>query len=163
MDRIGKTSIFKCILLLSAALSFLVLTGCGSGLPWKINEHSNTTVYTGDDVKLSIADKSLTNAGCTYLLKNDRDSTIYSSEIFCLQIWFDNKWNGIDAESSFPASMLVLQEKQTAENTVSWKTIYGELPAGRYRLLVPFRSNDNAFSPEYYVAAEFMINITNSY
>ena len=94
MDRIGKTSIFKCILLLSAALSFLVLTGCGSGLPWKINEHSNTTVYTGDDVKLSITDKSLTNAGCTYLLKNDRDSTIYSSEIFCLQIWFDNKWNG---------------------------------------------------------------------
>ena len=120
-------------------------------------------MYTGDDVKLSIADKSLTNAGCTCLLKNDRDSTIYSSEIFCLQIWFDNKWNGIDAESSFPASMLVLQEKQTAENTVSRETIYGELPAGRYRLLVPFRSNDNAFSPEYYVAAEFMINITNSY
>lgn len=150
-------SICISFLFMLAILMFLSLSGCGAKLPWPLEENSIMNIYNDDDVILSISEGSLSGLGCTYILENNGDTDIFSNEVYYVQIWKNDKWNQIESESSFPAIESWTRSGEKSEKAISWEFLYGELPAGKYRLLVSFQFNDTLSGSEYYVATEFSV------
>lgn len=126
-------------------------------LPWQIKESLINNIYANADILFLIDDNSLTDIGCCYCINNSSDNSIYFDEVYYIQIWSNKEWNSIVVDASFPAIDSCIPSKGVYKKDIVWEHLYGKLPAGKYRLLVPFRLNKDDLYSRYYLSTEFSI------
>ncbi len=97
------------------------------------------------------------------LINNDTDSELATGEWYCIQKKVDGAWyrmdertDGIWEEVEYP-----VPDGKTTVLQTNWKAWYGELPAGKYRIVKEIYTSSSDRSAPQYVAAEFEVLVSN--
>lgn len=117
----------------------MCLTACGAKepqYPWPVGEESTLLFDTEGAVTLTLTDGTLTASGARFLMKNGRDTEIMTGpESYSLQILVDGKWHIIEKYCDWTAEALVIPAHGDELFAVDFSSLYGELPAGKYRII----------------------------
>ena len=109
-------------------------------------------------VSLSVVDKTLSNIGGTFILKNDNKNEIIFYEPYELEIKKDGQWHEITIQIDFIEIANVLKSQDSYEIEINWEETYGELPKGEYRLIKEISVlNENGSFENSYVSVEFTL------
>lgn len=148
-------------LLIAALALFLCLSAVGCDAkeqveyPWQITEYDGELQPQNEKVVIEFMDNTLTREGATLNI-NNRTKQKFSCCPCCysLQLYTNEAW--YDIETIPFACMLGLLEAGPGgmcRNKVNWTGAYGQLPAGKYRLVKPYTLDKE----EYFAAVEFEI------
>ncbi len=129
-------------------ISAMLLCSCGKfnpdDYPWELTE-SDVVPYSDNAYSLEIIEGTLTNTGCKVLISknNDEDEYLLCGEDFSVELLGDKKWYKIQPLSEylmFPATgWFFNNDNPNGEQEMDWSKMYGELPAGTYRIVKNFR------------------------
>ena len=148
----------KFLIILMCAL-LLVLTGCGKEeSKFTVEGESRTEIETKKDVVLSVKKGSLSKEGVTLILKNNSKDDYEYSNLYELEIKQDGKWHKIDVEVDPNSPSFDLKAGKSAEVSINWKSTYGKLGKGKYRIIkdIDYEYDEDVYGV-FNVAVEFEI------
>ena len=135
------------------------------GYPWPLGSENLIEIEKDLLVSLILVQDSLSPSSAEFLLTNKEDMAVEYGLPFLIQVEVSGKWYNIDFEYTVeddgmggmlkPNSLLILNAREEKKFFLEWKSIYGELPPGTYRLIEKLYlcSNDEYF----YVSCLFTI------
>lgn len=136
-----------------AVLLFSALL-CGCGAKDIAGDLSDKTVNTAEGLVLSI--DSVTVSGAEYTVTNNTDTPARcgTGADCLLEVKRDDEWYELRQTVDSPMTMELYHctREEPLKQSVDWSTRYGELPAGRYRLLKSAWFDDSVW-----LAAEFSV------
>lgn len=94
---------------------------------------------------------------------NGSDGELQTGEWFCIQKWEEGSWHRVDEliDGIWKEVAYRLPAGETAVLQTSWKTLFGELPPGKYRIIKKVYVEAADRTDIHYLAAEFEINKNN--
>ena len=94
---------------------------------------------------------------------NGSDSELQTGEWFCIQKWEEGSWHRVDEliDGIWKEVAYRLPAGETAVLQTSWKTLFGELPPDKYRIIKKVYVEAADRTDIHYLAAEFEINKSN--
>lgn len=148
----------KWVAFLVSGMLLMDLMACGADkgvrYPWNIGDE-NTFVFEEDGkVLLTIADGTLTSSGATLVVQNQGSAEIFIGKEYSVQISVDNEWRDIEKEQDWTLEMLSVAPGEDESVMIDWSSFYGELPAGRYRLIKKYLTGEASA----YIFCEFEIS-----
>lgn len=122
-------------------------------------EKKNAVVNNCKGVTMTITEGSISSEGLTLDIKNDTDKEITVEEDYIIEKSTRGQWYKLPSQSlthDWEEEPLVIPPKTEVKEacSVSWLESYGELPAGRYRLLKKCETEDEK---EYILAVTFSL------
>jgi len=101
---------------------------------------------------MTIKDGTLNKDGAIIVIKNNDEKTLGYDEWFRIDKEKNKKWEELKAKNNyiFYSLAYIIEGKKETEIKVEWSKLYGELKAGRYRLVKHFNDNE-------YLTTEFVI------
>ena len=151
-----KPNIIKSAFIITCVfIVFCFICGCNSKLPWDTSEYPIRIIYEKDDLVLAITESSKT--GCKYELSNNTQNPLYFQELYYLQVLIDGVWNEIQIDIDAPAVQGSLLPGNTIKKNITWDSVYGTLPGGTYRLVIPFWTDEAVRGSIHYLAADFSV------
>lgn len=141
----------KITLLTTAALSILLLGGCGQ----KLGEEFTGEVNTLEGVILTVEETSVSPAEIAYVIDNQSGVDLSYGQDYSLQMEKDGKWYQIIPKRDVAVTLELLWAPAGSQNshTVNWQSSYGKLQKGHYRIIKSGADN----SQVYYLAGEFQV------
>lgn len=141
----------KITLLTTAALSLLLLGGCGQ----KLGEEFTEEVNTLEGVTLTVEETSVSPVEITYVIDNQSEVDLSYGQDYSLQVEKDGKWYRIIPERDVAVTLELLWAPAGSQNshTVNWQGSYGKLQKGHYRIIKSVADNVQG----YYLAGEFQV------
>ena len=148
----------KIILLI---LLTLTITGCGP----KKEEFVPGTLDGETDIKeisdiftLTIDEESITSESLESTITNNSDITYYLYGDYRIEKKQDDKWYKLKMERPMGvmANLQPVDPGEAQPFHAKWRTWYGELPSGKYRIIIDFYEYEKS-DIRYYTAAEFSI------
>ena len=136
----------------------LGITGCETNKnEFDIGEKSNIEIIESE-VSFFVEEETLTNAGGTFILKNNSGKTFEYGNPYEMEIKKDNKWHKINVELNFTLLAFQLDVGESKEIKINWKNGYGKLSPGEYRIIkdINFEKEEGTYET-FFVAAEFTI------
>ena len=94
------------------------------------------------------------------IISNQTGNDLKTWEWYDIQTWEDGEWHRLD-QLTDGLWTDVLYQLPTGESTffsTNWKTWYGELPSGKYRIVKEIFKTTADEIATYYLAVEFEIN-----
>lgn len=94
---------------------------------------------------------------------NRSDSELQTSEWFCIQKWEEESWHRLDEliDGTWNEVAYRLPAGETTVLQTSWKTLFGELPPGKYRIIKKVYVEAADRTDTHYLATVFEINKSN--
>ena len=94
---------------------------------------------------------------------NGSDGELQTGEWFCIQKWEEGSWHRVDEliDGIWKEVAYRLPAGETAVLQTGWKTLFGELPPGKYRIIKKVYVEAADRTDIHYLAAEFEINKNN--
>ena len=142
--------------ILLCGILVLGLTGCGQKNELEIGDKSDITIFQ-NDVTMSIKDGTLTNEGTTLILKNESEKLLHYDEEYRVEIKKDGEWHKINDELYFNAPLWEVEPNNSKEIELNWKSGYGKLPTGKYRIVKEVYF-ENEIEQKFYISVEFNID-----
>ncbi|MBD5501623.1 MAG: hypothetical protein HDR10_10565 [Lachnospiraceae bacterium] len=141
----------KITLLTTAALSFLLLGGCGQ----KLGEEFTEEVNTLEGATLTVEETSVSPVEITYVIDNQSEMDLSYGQDYSLQMEKDGKWYRIIPERDVAVTLELLWAPAGSQNShiVNWQGSYGKLQKGHYRIIKSVADNVQG----YYLAGEFQV------
>lgn len=139
-------------LLIIITIGVLISLKPNSNTP--LGEKSNIEI-TNEDVLLSIKQDTLTSTGVTIILENTSDNDITYGSDYEIEKYENNAWYKIDVELYFTSRAFNLASNDSVELNLSWKSSYGKLKPGKYRII---KNYNYTKSTSLYTAVEFEID-----
>ncbi len=139
------------------AISFLVITGCDSK-DLKLNGES-TLEIDKDSADFMVVNDTLVSTGASFTLKNNLDTEINYGGEYTIERKENDKWYKIKPiqNMNFDLPATTLNALETYELFISWNSIYGKLPEGKYRMIKNINYTINSKNVNAYISAEFEI------
>ncbi len=148
----------KVLIILICMIMILGVTGCkNSKNKFDIGNVSDVKI-SQSDVTLSIKEGTLTNEGATLILTNNSDKNYQYGYPYAIEIKKDGKWHYINAQLDFILPALHLLANESKEIELNWKSGYGTLPEGTYRIIksIDYEKEEGQYET-FNVAVEFTI------
>ena len=150
----------KLINLIAMMSLVTVLAGCGNAL--EIGAVAEQAVNTYRGVNMKIIDGSVTSTGMTIEILNQTETEINSGNKndFSIQVKKDGKWYEIQTkERNNTSEAIVFLKDNPVQMEISWRSIYGILPKGEYRIVKGFFSwtEEKGSGATFVLGAEFSI------
>lgn len=144
----------KILIILLFVIMILGITRCSSS---KIGKKSDVQISQGD-VSLIIKDETLTNTSATLILKNNSDKKVEYGEDYEIEIKKSGEWYKINVDQWFDLSATELDVGESKEIYLNWKTVYGKLKKGTYRIVkdIEYIYGEGSFK-SINIAVEFII------
>lgn len=144
-------NLWKKTLLTTAALSVLLLGGCGQ----KLGEEFTEEVNTLEGVTLTVEETSVNPIAIAYIIDNQSETDLSYGQDYGLQMEKDGKWYQIIPKKDVAVTLELLWVPAGSGNshTVNWQDSYGKLTKGHYRIVKSVADNSRG----YYLAGEFRI------
>ena len=144
----------KMPIILLCGIIILGITRCNSS---KIGKKSDVQI-SQSDVSLIIKDETLTNTSATLILKNNSDKKIKYGEDYKIEIKKNEKWYKINVDQWFNLPTTELDVGKSKEINLNWKTSYGKLKKGTYRIVkdIEYIYGEGSFK-NINIAVEFII------
>lgn len=144
-------SLWKKTLLATAALSMLLLGGCGQ----KLGEEFTEEVNGLENVTLTVDKDSISSTEITYVINNRSELDLSYGQDYSLQMEKDGKWYRLIPKRDVAVTLELLWAPAGSENShmVNWQESYGKLQKGHYRILKSVADNTQG----YYLAGEFQV------
>jgi len=154
--------------LLVIVLLFIVcssIAGCDAKeqveYPWQITEYDGELQPQNEKVIIEFMDNTMTCDGATLNIYNrtkQKFSCCPCGACYSLQLYTDEAWHIIEtAPFACKLELLEIVPGAMYRIDVNWTGAYGQLPAGKYRLVKPYTLEGQ----EYFAAAEFEISEEN--
>ena len=126
------------------------------GSPWALVKSDREI---SEQSQIAARADGVTPASLTLTLRNGSDSKIAMSSEYCLQLRQDGDWYDLDVGPlDWMAELIVLRKDQEASFDLNWTNIYGELPAGEYRLVKQYWiGGDTRGDAAGYAVCEFLL------
>lgn len=130
-----------------AAVLLMLLAACGGALN---KDDLDPSPYTGTDftgeVTMTAARDAVSpkTSSLTLDIVNTTDTEFSYGAAYTLEVYLDDAWYVVPPKEDMAFIMIayVLEPEGTAQTEVSLADAYGELPAGRYRVIKTFSSED---------------------
>lgn len=134
-----------------AAMSLVLVTGCGQ----KLGEEFTEEVNTLEGAEIVVDESLVASTGITYIINNQSDRDLSYGQDYGLQKEKDGRWYQVEPENPVAVTLelLWLSKGNTDTHEISWETSYGKLSAGHYRIVKSVSDNENG----YYLTGEFNI------
>lgn len=121
-------------------ICLIVLSGCiSSNETVKLKSTETGKVNTLNDVHLEIVENTLSSEGLTLLIVNESDKTLTYNGSFFLEKKIDGNWYEVNdilgGKFGFDDEGLGTNAQETTELEIEWDWLYGNLNAGKYRLI----------------------------
>ena len=148
----------KILSILICVIMILGVTGCKkSKNKFDIGNVSDVKI-SQSDVTLSIKEGTLTNEGATLILTNNSDKNYQYGYPYTIEIMKDGKWHYINVQLDFIMPALQLLANETKEIELNWKSGYGKLAEGTYRIIksIDYEKEEGQYET-FNVAVEFTI------
>ena len=131
-------------ILIFIALCTILLCSCGfdpENYPWALTE-SDTVPFEGGGYSFEIVEGTVRPTGCSGVLTktDDADGFIMCGTEVTVEIYGDGKWYKIEPMYIIGTGggKTVSVQYPRLEQDYDWTSIYGELPAGKYRIVKNF-------------------------
>lgn len=119
---------------------------------------SDIKISNPDDVSFFVKEETLKNTGATLVLENNSDKLLRYDEVYEIEVKKNDKWHKINVELYFNEPLWGVNPKSKDEIDLNWEYGYGKLTPGEYRIIKEvFFEFDSVQEPEFYIAAEFVI------
>jgi hypothetical protein len=130
---------------------------CSKNNAFNIGKKSDIEI-TRNDISLTIKNGTLTQTGVTMILKNNSNVNVEYGEPYEIEIKQGNYWHKIDVQLCFTSIAYGLAPSESKEIKLDWENSYGELSAGKYRIIkyIDTLKEDGTYEDSY-VAVEFTI------
>ena len=131
-------------------LMCILLCGCGMKLGEEVTSEVDRV-----DVKIEVDTASVTATGCIYTMINNTEGDFAYDGSYGIHMEKDGKWYQVEAKNAvaITGELLWLPAGSAEEMTLDWSSVYGELKAGRYRLVKNFAD----FTDGYDITGEFEV------
>ncbi|MDD3392166.1 MAG: hypothetical protein PHE54_01285 [Bacilli bacterium] len=120
---------------------------------------------TDNLISMSIKEGTLTNIGVTVILVNNTDNDYIYGDPYLIECKRNNTWYEINPISEMVFNMIgySLKANKAVEVDINWKSAYGPLPSGTYRIiksvyLMNNQTDDEINNEKLYISSEFTIN-----
>lgn len=99
-----------------------------------------------DKVSMVIKDGTLTKEGAAVVITDKNDYPFSYGEDFNIQKLKDGKWEDLKSIGNSYINDIahVIKEDRTTEMNLNWKSRYGELETGHYKLILEVTQNDSS-------------------
>ena len=149
----------KILILALACILALAFSGCGYAgnkeYPWSLTKSSMDIKNDIDTISIRFSDGSLTSTGAQLMVCNNSDFEIDFGSEYSIQLYKDDSWYDIDAGAvDWTGELFTVTAGDQYEAESNWATIYGELPAGKYRIVKEYSQLEQT----YFAVAEFEIS-----
>ena len=149
----------KCFSLILCTLLTLNLYACGPSL--ELDDISEITINNHPEISLEIKEVSLKESSLNIYTINHTGGEIgsFNEQDFVLEVLKGGNWYTLVAEDISNTSE-VYRFSRERELTISWKSRYGNLPSGHYRLVKYFfylSEYETGGIEGFYLADEFEI------
>lgn len=121
-------------LLIAVCVGLVACTG-ETDIPWELGEVAD---YSFDaPLEFSVIDGTLTNTGAEFLIKNSSDITyeISTPDDYRMEVFTGGKWRKINVFWDVTAEAYTLQPNESITFSLDFYEHFGELPAGKYRII----------------------------
>jgi len=143
-------------------LAILLLSACvfSSCSIKKLRPSDYTELNCAPGITLSLS--NISPAGLTYEIANSSGKPCFFGEQYEVERYIYEKWYKIElppgVDYGWSYVLFVIENGLSRGYNIDWQYYYGELPAGKYRL-VKQMMHDDYYKPDniYYLAAEFEI------
>ncbi len=78
--------------------------------------------------------ESADNTSATVLFRSDAGSSIYTGSNYALDVWQEGQWVALPTKTEAVWTTEAISIANTRRFKIDWEWLYGELPAGRYRI-----------------------------
>lgn len=151
-----KALVSTAVLLLCLAL----LCGCQKKPKLTVGALSDLNVRDDLGITLTANSGYLTASGGEFTLYNDSDVYYHYGDNYFVEVWSEDGWHTLETTGDAVFN-LILHDLTVYEPhvlTCGWSGIYGELPAGEYRLVKEiFYADYPENKDSFYVTCEFTI------
>lgn len=141
-----------------------ILVGCSEGSEDKEAEWEETPYDTVNDVEgviLAYKEGTASVTDVTVIFENGTDKEYMYGEEFFIEKKVDDTWHQVPValiDYGFIGIGYPLSPSSEAEKVYDWEVVYGELPAGTYRIVTSvIETTDEGGVADYHLAAEFML------
>ena len=147
----------KVFLMLLFGIAIIGLTGCVKEKNgFVLDGKSNKIISTDKNVELSIKEDSLTSRGVTLILTNNTNKLLHYDEEYVIEIKDNDDWYVIDNDFFVNNPLWDVEKNSKKEIELNWKSSYGKLKKGKYRIIKKVFFEDESES-YFYISVEFSI------
>ena len=150
----------KRISLIIIMLMIVFLTGCDKSI--ETGAVAEQAVNTYDGITMEIMDGTVSATGMTIEIINQTDIEVNSGNEndFAIQVKRDGTWYEIPTkERNNTGEAIIFLKDAPVQMEISWRSIYGFLPKGNYRIVKGFFpwTEEKGSGTTFALAAEFCI------
>lgn len=113
------------------------------------------------DITVEVEERAIENYGCALRVKNNTNLELELPYDHVLQAYVDGKWLNVSkAEDEYfdiAGEEIILSAYSEGLHLLMWDYKFGELPAGKYRVIFRFRCSEGEYKGSFGIPAEFEI------
>ena len=98
-------------------------------------DSKNINLQKSDKLYIDVLDDTVTGTSLNYKIYNNTDTTVSYGVSYEIEKYEDGKWKEFGVEVSFIEIAIELESGYSKEEIIEWKSTYGKLKKGKYRLI----------------------------
>lgn len=132
-----------------AVMLIVTAAGCRSHTdaeyPWSITKSTMDEKSENEHIVMQLADDTPAATGARFTLHNTGEQDISFGSEYAILIYVNDAWYDIEiGDVDWTGELITVEAGGAYTAELDWSSVYGELPAGRYRIVKEYNQENQA-------------------